>query len=54
MTYKKRQIQNAIRMIANDESQSGNTVKISYKKLTINEQVFRWKEGEGLRKKRNF
>lgn len=41
MTYKERQIQNAIRMIANEERQSGKTVKIGYRKLIINEQEFR-------------
>lgn len=54
MTYKERQIQNAIRMIANEERQSGKTVKIGYRKLIINEQEFRWKEGESLKEGRKF
>lgn len=41
MTYKERQIQNTIRMIANEERQNGKTVKIGYRKLPINEQEFR-------------
>lgn len=37
-----------------EEKQKGKTIKVGYRKLTIDGQELRWKEGEGLRKEENF
>lgn len=47
-TFKDRDIQRQIGEIAKAEEQNGNTVKKGFKKLTINDKQYEWKDGVGL------
>lgn len=53
LTWKKRQMQKEIRMMAEAEKEKGAKVKIGYRKLQINDRQFVWKGEEGL-EEQNF
>lgn len=49
LTQEERRIQKEIRAVAREERNKGRTVKISYQKLTINGEEYRWsREDDGL------
>ena len=52
LTWKERQIQREIRLIAETEKTGGAKVKIGYRKLRVNETNFAWKEGVGLKEQK--
>ncbi|KAL6253726.1 hypothetical protein P5V15_015541 [Pogonomyrmex californicus] len=53
LTWKERQVQKEIRMIAEAEKEKRAKVKIDYRKLQVNEKKFVWKGEKGL-KEQNF